>query len=303
MFLGTCILMMTRYSVKVHKISYHERTRCLSPEYFKYPRFPISNTGPTLPTLTEDSRYSYYSSSTMEGDYTPAHTNLTMVQRLRGNNKPENACMREIVPGLFIGNAASSYNICLLQRNNIQAIVSLTSRYRPLWDSWTVVAGIAARNHMWVNVDDVVGADLLSAMKDICDFIDSVAPPQLDSLNALPAGSQAQDVNGAQVSNSQCSEPLPAVLIHCTCGVSRSSTAIAAYLMRKLQLERDDVLQFIRSKQPHIQPNWGFRLQLQLWYYSGYQGRANRGKILMDHSTPIFDLARNLTDGLRSLAF
>ncbi|BCS25531.1 dual specificity protein phosphatase family protein [Aspergillus puulaauensis] len=239
----------------------------------------------------------------MEEDYTLAHTSLTIVQKTTGNNSPENAWMREIVPGLFIGNVASSYNMWLLQRNNIQAIVSLTSKYRPLWDSRTMVAGIAARNHLWVNVDDVVGADLLSAMKDICDFIDSVAPPQLDSLSALPAASQAQGVNGGQVSNSQCSEPLPAVLVHCTCGVSRSSTAIAAYLMRKLQLERDDVLQFIRSKQPYIQPNRGFRLQLQLWYYSGYQGRANRGKILMVHSTPIFDLARNLTDGLVSLPF
>jgi dual specificity phosphatase 12 len=196
---------------------------------------------------------------------------------------PEKAWMEEIVPGLFLGNIASSYNKELLQNNKITAIVSLTSRYQLFWDTTTQDAGITPERHMWAQVQDAKWEDLLSLMKDICDFIDSVAPPQLSSLTALPVPVPlAEGVVEEVAGSSEPRIPPPhAVLIHCVCGVSRSSTIIAAYLMRKLQMERDAVLQFVKSRKGHIHPNSGFFSQLKLWHESKYTGWENKGRSLV----------------------
>ena len=53
------------------------------------------------------------------------------------------------------------------------------------------------------------------------------------------------------------------VLVNCFMGISRSSTIIIAYIMRKYGLTYNKAYNFVRSKRPIINPNKGFIQQLK----------------------------------------
>ena len=55
------------------------------------------------------------------------------------------------------------------------------------------------------------------------------------------------------------------VLVHCAFGVSRSSTLVIAFLMRRLGIGYLDALSFVRRKRPVVKPNMGFEQQLRAW--------------------------------------
>ena len=50
--------------------------------------------------------------------------------------------------------------------------------------------------------------------------------------------------------------------IHCTCGVSRSASIVLAYLMWKSHSSFNDTYLFVKKRRPEIDPNNGFRRQL-----------------------------------------
>lgn len=55
------------------------------------------------------------------------------------------------------------------------------------------------------------------------------------------------------------------VLVHCYAGVSRSATAILAYLIWAQGMAFNTALKLLWSKRPVVNPNAGFREQLRLW--------------------------------------
>ncbi|CAG8610170.1 3945_t:CDS:2 [Ambispora gerdemannii] len=59
------------------------------------------------------------------------------------------------------------------------------------------------------------------------------------------------------------------VLIHCQAGVSRSASALTAYLMKAQRIQYDKALTLIISKRSFVCPNLGFRYQLQLYEQLG----------------------------------
>jgi len=58
------------------------------------------------------------------------------------------------------------------------------------------------------------------------------------------------------------------VFVHCRAGVNRSATVVAAYLMRRDRLPRDEALEFIQSKRPRIGPNETYLAYLLEWEQS-----------------------------------
>ncbi|KAK6530340.1 hypothetical protein TWF694_003696 [Orbilia ellipsospora] len=70
------------------------------------------------------------------------------------------------------------------------------------------------------------------------------------------------------------------VLVHCEQGISRSSTAVIAYLMRFHKLTFPDALAFVKTKR-QIKPNENFKEQLQVWEAAGYKiwGEGCEGKV------------------------
>jgi len=55
------------------------------------------------------------------------------------------------------------------------------------------------------------------------------------------------------------------VLVHCHKGISRSATAVLAYLIWAQCLPLKAALELLRSKRPVVKPNLGFIRQLELW--------------------------------------
>jgi protein-tyrosine phosphatase len=54
-----------------------------------------------------------------------------------------------------------------------------------------------------------------------------------------------------------------AVLINCYAGISRSTTLITSYVMRKYKMPADKAMAFVKSKRPCYDPNPGFIQQLK----------------------------------------
>lgn len=61
------------------------------------------------------------------------------------------------------------------------------------------------------------------------------------------------------------------IFVHCKCGVSRSSTLIAAYLIREKNMSADDAIKYLQLSRPKVNPNDGFRKQLK--YYESYNSQ------------------------------
>ena len=53
------------------------------------------------------------------------------------------------------------------------------------------------------------------------------------------------------------------ILIHCQLGISRSTTCLIAYMIKHLGYTTVSAMQLIKSKRPHIMPNFGFLQQLK----------------------------------------
>jgi dual specificity phosphatase 12 len=175
------------------------------------------------------------------------------------------ARMREIIPGLVLGNVEASHNRGMLRENGIKAIISLTNVQMGRWYH-TREVGILENRHKWVQCVDSSTQDLLVYMSDMCDFIDEMASPSLQASSSFPSD-EKPDPNIQKRQDTVASE---AVLVHCDLGISRSPTVIIAYLMRKFSAKLEDVLAFVQTKQ-RVKPNTNFIRQLQVWEQTGYQ--------------------------------
>ncbi|KAK2754663.1 hypothetical protein FQN54_006796 [Arachnomyces sp. PD_36] len=183
------------------------------------------------------------------------------------------ARMREITPGLFLGNVEASYKRDMLRENCISAIISLTDARWVWWNSATREAGIPEHRHKWVQCADSSTQDLLVHMSDICDFIDQMASSVLRSSSTLPVelGHGSSDKPREHESSDQPRDTRSeAILVHCDLGISRSPTIIIAYLMRKYGTKRENVLTFVQSRQK-VKPSANFTRQLEVWEQVGYQ--------------------------------
>jgi protein-tyrosine phosphatase len=76
------------------------------------------------------------------------------------------------------------------------------------------------------------------------------------------------------------------VYIHCMAGISRSSTLLAAYLMRRHNMTADDAIAYIRDARPQIQPNPGFYGALKLWELNTQQTFARAAARELKETAP-----------------
>lgn len=179
--------------------------------------------------------------------------------------------IREIIPGLCLGNVRASHTKAMLEESRINAIVSLTDARWTWWKTTTRKAGIPEHRHKWVQCTDSSTQDLLVYMSDICDFIDQMASPALREPDTLPV------VHGPEPEPEPVLSDTPrdaghseAIMIHCDLGISRSPTVSIAYLMRKYGMKREGVQAFVQTKQ-RVKPSANRTRQLQVWEQVGYQ--------------------------------
>jgi dual specificity phosphatase 12 len=164
--------------------------------------------------------------------------------------------MSEIEPGLFLGNARGSYNTDMLRQNGINAMVSLMDRGSRYFWIRNIRKFVPEERHKGVVCMDSLAQDMLVDLDDICKFMAAMMMP----IQRTSSDSNTGPENGT-----------PGVLlVHCLAGVSRSATAVIAFLMMKYKMSRDSALAEVKSKRRVIDPNDNFMRQLQIWEQVGY---------------------------------
>ena len=68
-------------------------------------------------------------------------------------------------------------------------------------------------------------------------------------------------------------------VVHCAMGISRSTTIVIAYLMRKHGMSYDDALALCKERRPIINPNPGFKKQLQQFEKEIRQPKLDAGAV------------------------
>ncbi|KAF8902808.1 protein-tyrosine phosphatase-like protein [Gymnopilus junonius] len=137
----------------------------------------------------------------------------------------------EIIPRLYISDLAFAENPALLSAYRITHILSTMSEniFRPP-PSLLAVQPV----RLQVRVEDLPFAELAGHLPTTTAFI----------RDALASSPEAR------------------VLVHCAEGISRSVSAVAAYLMAAYNWSPTEALQYIKSKRIQANPNFGFVQQL-----------------------------------------
>jgi rhodanese-related sulfurtransferase len=131
----------------------------------------------------------------------------------------------EILPGLFLGNAAHSEDLTKLQKYNIRYILNVSTLPNVFQDTGKV-------EYLQIPITDHWSQDLSIHFPSAIKFIEE-----------------------AKAKNVSC-------LVHCLAGVSRSVTITLAYLMYAKDLGLNEAFTFVRARKPDISPNFHFMEQL-----------------------------------------
>lgn len=126
--------------------------------------------------------------------------------------------------GLYLGNIHAAEDVASLKKLNIQAVLTVAA------DSY-IRYGKGAINHKVIPAEDFETFDLSVFFEEAADFIEE----NLKKTN---------------------------VLVHCLAGVSRSSSIVIAFLMRKNRWKFKQTLDFVREKRKCVFPNSSFGKQL-----------------------------------------
>eukprot|EP00771_Trimastix_marina_P002302 gnl/Trimastix_PCT/3425.p1 GENE.gnl/Trimastix_PCT/3425~~gnl/Trimastix_PCT/3425.p1 ORF type:complete len:254 (+),score=45.81 gnl/Trimastix_PCT/3425:32-793(+) len=133
----------------------------------------------------------------------------------------------EILPRLFLGDCENASKLDVLRNHNITAVLNITSEIPCYFKNMDSI------RYCHIEIPDVASS--------VLDF--ECALSFIDEMLARP-------------------EAEGGLLVHCHCGISRSSSLILAYLMSRQGMPLREAFDLVRSKRPFIHPNRGFFSQL-----------------------------------------
>lgn len=131
----------------------------------------------------------------------------------------------KIIEGLYLGSLETACDEEGLKENGITHIVTAIYNVRPQFPD-------SEFEYHMVPVIDKPSADIKKYFEECFEFIDEA------------------------IKNEKT------VLVHCVYGVSRSSTLVCAYLIKKHNLTVSQAVQLVKTKRPKANPNAGFLSQL-----------------------------------------
>jgi len=146
----------------------------------------------------------------------------------------------EIIPHLYLSNWFTSNNTSVLNEYKIKGIITLETRPKP--DHVLMYYKNHGIDNMYINLPDSTDAGIIQYFDKTFDFINK----------HIHKGEN--------------------VLVHCWAGISRSSTIVLNYIIRKMYQNNDvttcpcrlidEVIEYTRKKRSIINPNDGFKKQL-----------------------------------------
>ncbi|EDW56183.1 dual specificity protein phosphatase MPK-4 [Drosophila sechellia] len=140
----------------------------------------------------------------------------------------------EVDTGLFLGNLTAATHMETLRSFKITHILTLDSV--PLPQHILEASFLTTK---YIQIADMPREDILQHLEGCVDFISSAL---------------------AQQGN---------VLVHCYFGVSRSSSTVIAYIMKRHNLDFLPAYELVKAKRRFVQPNAGFVSQLKLFRRMG----------------------------------
>jgi dual specificity phosphatase 12 len=152
--------------------------------------------------------------------------------KLRGfinYNIPTNfeVSMDEVYPNIFIGNLACIYNTETLDKHGIKNIITAVSGITPPYPE--------KYNYLNLNLIDSYQEEIINKFNESNKFIEE------------------------SIKNNE------KILVHCICGVSRSSTLVIAYLLSKKIGTVDNIKNMLKEKRDIVNPIDTFIDQLELY--------------------------------------
>jgi rhodanese-related sulfurtransferase len=159
-----------------------------------------------------------------------------MLQALLGNSNQAD----EILPGLWLGNAAASQNAQFIQQNRISAVFNCTKDlpFSPL----------ITRRYQ-IPVDDNL---------------------QLEEIRNLELWSY--EIVYKLTREYKTGRP---ILVHCAAGMQRSAACVAMFLIVAKNMTPEQAIQYIQSKRPiAFRPNANFKQAIE-GFYTSYQNDLN----------------------------
>lgn len=126
--------------------------------------------------------------------------------------------MNQIIENLYLGDHTAAHSREMLKRVGITHILNITESVENKFTSMC--------EYMHIHLPDIVSADLYTHFPEIIKFIH----------NGMTQGK---------------------VLVHCYAGVSRSATAVLAFLIYSHDMNLSDAFKFVKGRR-FILPNDGF---------------------------------------------
>ena len=160
---------------------------------------------------------------------------LKTTKRTALSGGPPGDVMNEIVPGLYLGSWEAAYAADDLRLAGVTHVLTAMSLGIVKLNS----ARMACFTTLQLPIFDVFSFNIAQYLPQCVEFI----------YGALADGGK--------------------VLVHCYAGVSRSATAVAAYLMTKRGMSPDEALTHMRDRRPCVSPNPGFLRQLHAFHLAG----------------------------------
>jgi len=133
--------------------------------------------------------------------------------------------INEVFPNIYISDIGTAYNQSKLDELGITHIINAIYAIEPAYPE--------KYSYLSVDLRDSIKEDISKEFDKVSDYIDL-----------------ALRDNGK-------------VLVHCIAGISRSASLVASYLINKKQLTFDETLQILKNKRTKIEPNDGFKKQLE----------------------------------------
>lgn len=155
--------------------------------------------------------------------------------------------MDQVMTNLWIGDYSSSQDAAALKQRGITHIVCASRSKQAQCASIRSLTSALARA-VKQGYDDPPGIKMYRILID-----------DTDKTNIIEHFPKACDFIAEARLHSQ------GVLVHCQAGVSRSTSLVAAYLMREMGLTTEQALQKIRKVRKQVEPTEFFMLQLELF--------------------------------------